>query len=147
MLDFNSKGYVKNRESQCLEFKQSFQLGDSLYTYARTMVGMANNQGGRIVFGIKDCPHVPVGLINDKFQNCDPKNINRILLDSFSSDLQWRAYTIELNNTTLGVIEVSEAQIKPILCTRNHSKSKLRESTDFIQTATTAYNAFKRLKG
>ena len=52
-LKLNEKGYVSNRESMQLEFKQAFQLGGSLHTYARTMVGMANNSVGYIVFGVQ----------------------------------------------------------------------------------------------
>lgn len=133
MLQLNSRGHVKNRESQSLEFKQSFQLGDNLYTYARTLVGMANNQGGRIVFGVQDSPHVPIGLQNDRFANFDPKHLNRVFLDSFSFDVDWSLTTLSSFDVEFGVIEVRESERKPIICTRNHAKSKLREGAIYFR--------------
>lgn len=132
-LKLNDKGHIKNRESQAIEFKESFQLGDSLYSYARTLVGMANNQGGSIIFGVQDKPHLPVGLKNDKFQTEDPKNLNSILLSSFSSDIEWEQNTFEAFGVTFGVISVSPATAKPIVCTRNHHKAKLREGAIYFR--------------
>jgi predicted HTH transcriptional regulator len=68
-IEVNKKGHLVKRESFDLEFKQSFQYGDSLHFYIRSLVGMANNRGGQIVFGITDSPREPVGLQNDKFEN------------------------------------------------------------------------------
>ncbi len=56
-FDLDNKGYIKKRESYNLEYKQNFQLGDNLVKYCKTLVGMANNKGGEIVFGIKNSPH------------------------------------------------------------------------------------------
>ena len=28
---------------------------------------MANNKGGKIVFGIQDSPHIPIGMTNSRF--------------------------------------------------------------------------------
>lgn len=51
MIDLNERGHVRQRECQTLEFKETFRLGDALIEYARTLVGMANNQGGSLIFG------------------------------------------------------------------------------------------------
>ena len=82
----NAKGYLVNRESFDLEYKQSFNYGDSLIEYCRSMVGMANNRGGKIIFGIQDSPRIPKGLLNDKFDNLDPNKVNQILFEHFSHD-------------------------------------------------------------
>jgi predicted HTH transcriptional regulator len=68
-IQLNQKGHLRRRESYDLEFKQAFHFGDSLLDYLRSLVGMANNRGGRLVFGIQDKPHIPIGLKNDKFSN------------------------------------------------------------------------------
>ena len=68
----DSKGRLSRRESYDLEFKQSFHYGDSLVDYIRSLVGMANNRGGRIIFGVKDSPREPIGLINAKFDERGP---------------------------------------------------------------------------
>ena len=65
-FDLDDKGYIKKRESYNLEFKQNFQRDDSFLRYIKTLVGMANNKGGMIVFGVKDSPHIPVGMTNTK---------------------------------------------------------------------------------
>ena len=132
-LTLNAQGYVKNRESQSLEFKQAFQYGDSLLTYARTLVGMANNRGGCIIFGIQDSPHKPVGLENEKFSKCDPKEINQRLLEYFSSDVEWSSEIIEQFGVKLGVLHVSEAPTKPVVCTKTNQKGKLREAAVYFR--------------
>ena len=50
LFDLDSKGYLKRRESAILEYKQNFQKGDNLLKYLKTLVGMANNKGGMIMF-------------------------------------------------------------------------------------------------
>ncbi|HNV88302.1 MAG TPA: ATP-binding protein [Methylotenera sp.] len=102
MLTLNESGYVKQRESQVLEFKETFRFGESLVEYARSLVGMANNQGGMIVFGIKDKPHEPIGLLDDRFDKFDPRELNKIFLEYFSVDIEWNAETINFNSTRFG---------------------------------------------
>lgn len=94
----NSKGYVNNRESFDLEFKANFQYGDSLAEYCRSMVGMANNKGGRIIFGVEDNPRKPTGMTNTKFVDCDPRIVNNCLLEIFQTKLlgKWTLLNTEL---------------------------------------------------
>ena len=49
-FSLNDKGYLKQRESVDLEYKENFSKGDSLFKYIKTMVGMANNRGGKILW-------------------------------------------------------------------------------------------------
>lgn len=53
LFEINEKGHLKRRESFDLEFKENFNLGNKLLEYCRTLVGMANNKGGKIIFGTK----------------------------------------------------------------------------------------------
>ena len=114
-FDLNSQGYLKKRESFDLEYKQNFQLGDNLLKYIKTMVGMANNRGGEIVFGIKDSPHIPLEMTNNKFISTDPKTIDAKIREYFEPSLKWEAKEIEFEGKTFGLISVREAQEKPVL--------------------------------
>lgn len=133
MIDLNNRGHVRQRECQTLEFKESFRLGDALLEYARTLVGMANNQGGHLVFGVANRPRSPVGLRDDRFANFDTKNLNRVFLDYFSSDIDWRMDTVDLDGITLGTIEVKQALLRPIVCTRSHPQKNLREGAIYYR--------------
>jgi len=131
-FELNSKGYIKQRESFDLEFKQSFHYGDALAEYCRSLVGMSNNKGGEIIFGIKDRPRALNGLQNDKFENCDPNKINQLLSTYFSHELYWATETIEIHDKLFGRISVEEAKIKPIVCTRNY-KNILKEAAIYYR--------------
>lgn len=133
MLELNVRGYVKQRESQVLEFKESFRYGDSLFEYARSLVGMANNQGGSIVFGVRDKPHEPVGLSDNRFEIFDAKALNKVFLEYFSGDVDWHSNTLEFFAKRFGVLSVSESKVKPIVCTKNHNKKNLREGAIYFR--------------
>lgn len=133
MLELNERGYVKQRESQTLEFKQNFRFGDSVIEYARTMAAMANNRGGRIIFGVRNKPHEPIGLSDDRIDKFDPKDLNQVFLNYFSSDVEWKLDTFEQFGKRFGRITVEEAQTKPIVCARNHGKKNLREGAIYFR--------------
>jgi hypothetical protein len=126
MSDFkfqiNSKGFLINRESFDLEYKQSFHFGDSLVEYTRSMVGMANNRGGKIIFGIQDSPRKPLGLKNDKFANVDTTKINNVVSEYFSHEFDWEITSIEFNGMEFGIIEIKESANKPIVCKKTKHK-------------------------
>lgn len=122
-FEIDSKGYIKRRESATLEYKQNFQKGDNLLKYLKTLVGMANNKGGMIVFGIQDSPHIPLGMSNTRFQEIDPKDIDSKLREYFSPAINWRADILEKEypegKRTFGFLIVYEAEEKPIVCKKN----------------------------
>ena len=118
-FELDRRSYVKRRESFDLEYKQSFQGGDNLLKYAKTLVGMANNKGGQIIFGIQDSPHLPIGISSRKWQETDPKKIDRIIREYFSQEIQWTAEILEFDGKEFGQITVLEAENKPIICKKN----------------------------
>lgn len=128
----NAKGHIRHRESSDLEFKQSFHY-ESIPFYLRSLVAMANNKGGQIIFGIKNSPHVPEGLKTDKFANCDPKEINEKMQEYFSHQFDWYMETIEYDGKQFGQIWVPESNNKPILCKKNNEKNKLREGAIYFR--------------
>lgn len=131
-FELNSKGFLKQRESYDLEFKESFHYGDSLAEYIRSVVGMANNKGGEIIFGVKDKPRQPIGLINDKFENCDPNKINQFISQYFSHEVHWNMETHEVYGKQFGRLWVEEAPQKPVVCSKVY-KSILREAAIYYR--------------
>ena len=55
-------GTLKSRESNTVEFKESFNKSNTP-KYAKTMAAYANNRGGYIIFGVKDNPRKIVGAV------------------------------------------------------------------------------------
>lgn len=130
--ELSSRGYIKQRESYDIEFKQSFQYGDSLAKYLKTIVGMANNKGGEIIFGVKDSPRSPDGLANDKFDNCDSLVINQFAQKHFSHEIEWGMEVLEFDGKKFGRFYVSESEIKPIVCKTSFGKL-LREGAIYYR--------------
>jgi hypothetical protein len=121
-FEINNKGHLKRRESYDLEFKANFHLGNQLLEYCRSLVGMANNKGGQIIFGIQDKPRVPFGMTNDKFTSCDPAKINQTLMEYFSHEIDWGMDTLEFKSKVFGRLRVKEATRKPVICKKNGDK-------------------------
>ena len=131
-FDCDERGYLKKRESFDLEYKENFHRGDELLKYIKTLVGMANNKGGQIVFGVKDSPHVPVGMTNDKFNEIDPKEIDNQIRLNFSQEISWSSNTFNRDNKIFGVLEVKESDIKPVICKRGKN-GILREAAIYYR--------------
>ncbi|MCB2201271.1 ATP-binding protein [bacterium] len=131
-FEINSKGFIKQRESFDLEFKKAFHFGDSMAEYIRSLVGMANNKGGEIIFGIKDKPRQLIGLKNEKFESCDPNIINQFLSEHFSHEVLWSMETHEVYGLQFGRLSVEEAPQKPIICTKNY-KNILKEAAIYYR--------------
>lgn len=119
-FQLDHRGYIKKRESFDLEFKQNFQR-DDIAKYLKTLVGMANNKGGQIVFGIQDSPHIPLGMTNSKFRECDPKDIDSVLRDYFSNEIKWSSSIVSFDGKEFGILAVEEQEEKPILCKKSKS--------------------------
>lgn len=128
----NAKGHIRQRESADLEFKEGFHY-ESIPFYLRSLVAMANNKGGQIIFGIKNSPHIPEGLKNDKFIKFDPKELNEKMMEYFSHDFEWNINLLEYDGKQFGQLWVPEATSKPILCKKNNDKHKLREGAIYYR--------------
>jgi hypothetical protein len=119
IFQINNKGYLKKRESSDLEYKQNFHLGDNLLKYIKSLVGMANNKGGIIIFGVQDNPHIPKGMTNNKFNETDPKDIDKTIREYFSKELIWKSEIYRFNENDFGILIVEEADNKPVICKKN----------------------------
>jgi hypothetical protein len=98
----------------------------------KTMVGMANNKGGEIVFGIKDRPHSLVGMTNSRFSEVDPSEIDSKISEYFSPEIYWSSEIMSIENKDFGVLKVIENDLKPIICKKN-KESILREGAIYYR--------------
>jgi predicted HTH transcriptional regulator len=101
-----------------LEFKLSFDLRSGP-EYARSMAAFANNEGGYLVFGVRNAPHELVGISRDRFEAVDPVKITDILNSYFSPEIQWDFGLIEFEGRNLGFIYTYQALEKPIVATKS----------------------------
>lgn len=121
----DNRGYLKKRESSDLEYKENFHRGDEMLKYIKTLIGMANNKGGKIIFGVKDSPHIPLGMTNTKFTDLDPKDFENQIIQYFSPAIEWTMNTEMYDGKMFGVLSVKEAETKPIVCCKSKSVNQL----------------------
>lgn len=147
-FELDNKGYLKRRESYNLEYKQNFQLGDSLFKYIKTLVGMANNKGGQIIFGVQNRPHSPVGMSNNRMHDIDPKDIDTRIREHFSPEIKWSIGFQDFCGKSFGMLSVEESPIKPIVCKKTKNDI-LREGAIYYryrgETKEIEYSELKNL--
>ena len=122
LLQIRPDGNLYHRESQTLEFKESFNFA-GLAEYFRDFAAFANNKGGWLIFGVKDRPKRELIGLNEKsydqLDKFDPEKISGFLLDVFSGNISWEHDVLEINHMKFGVFHVFEAKIKPIICKKD----------------------------
>lgn len=121
ILVTDARGYVKARESAKLDFKQSFNWANAA-EYAKTMVSFANNQGGYLIFGVKDRPRELLGLAGGSFEDLSSEKISEFLRSYFSSRLDYEFETLEINGKNFGWIYTRPCLSKPVICIKNAGK-------------------------
>jgi hypothetical protein len=128
ILKLKDDGNLYHRESQYLEFKESFNLA-GLADYYRDFSAFANNKGGYLIFGVKDKPKRElVGLSAkaiEQFDKLDPEAVTGHLLELFSTNITWEHEIYNLNNMTFGVFYVYESNSKPIISKRDEGKDQI----------------------
>jgi len=115
-----------SRESSTVEFKESFNWG-SKDKYGKIVASFANNKGGFLIFGVKNDPRELVGLSNSNFENKDEAEITQYLNNAFVSEIRFKKYTENIRRKEIGVIEIYEANKKPIISTKNDGVIKESE--------------------
>ena len=126
ILKTRDDGTLIHRESQTLEFKESFNFS-AVAEYYRDFAAFANNKGGYLVFGVKDKPRrEKVGLSvkgKDHFDRLDPEKVTGHLLEDFSAHINWEHDIIEVDGKTFGFFYVAEASVKPIICKKDEGQN------------------------
>lgn len=133
-FDSKQKSRIISRESTSLEFKSSFNLG-SLAKYAKDFAAFSNARGGYIIFGVKDSPHILIGLNGNKFDKLDPEKITGYLNSKFSPEIKWDMHSTTIKRKKVGIIYIHEAEQKPIMC-RDNDAEVLKEGDIYYR-----YNA------
>lgn len=121
-LKLKPDGNLYHRESQYLEFKESFNLA-GLEDYYRDFAAFTNNRGGYIIFGVKDRPkREPVGLSDNaikQFDKLDPEFVSGHLLNIFSGNIVWEYDIFKIDKFTFGVFYIHESSNKPVICKKD----------------------------
>lgn len=135
----NASGLLKSRESNTVEFKESFNK-NSTPKYAKTMAAYANNRGGYIVFGVKDSPREVVGLKNDNFDNLNQEAFTDAVNSLFAPSLNWECGSFMLEvvvvnesgesatqvvERRIGWLYTEEAEYKPVVAQKADSGEKI----------------------
>lgn len=127
LLRLREDGNLYHRESQTLEFKESFNFA-GLDEYFRDFAAFANNKGGWLIFGVKDKPKRElIGLSpksSEQLDKLDPERISGFLLDCFSGNIQWEHEVFTINGSDFGVFYIEEASTKPIICKKDQGEIK-----------------------
>ncbi|MEO9257911.1 MAG: ATP-binding protein [Crocinitomicaceae bacterium] len=127
LLKQKNDGNLFHRESQYLEFKESFNLA-GLADYYRDFAAFANNKGGYLIFGIKDRPKRELFGLSQKaieqFDKLDPETVSGHLLELFSCNISWEHEIYSLGNMTFGVFYIHESIIKPVISKKDEGKDQ-----------------------
>lgn len=128
ILKLKDDGNLYRRESQYLEFKESFNLA-GLADYYRDFAAFANNKGGYLIFGVKDRPKRElVGLKEnavEQFDKLDPETVTGHLLDIFKGDIEWEHDIFNVNGLSFGAFYINPAGVKPIICAKDEGKEQV----------------------
>ena len=119
LLNFET-GKLKTRESAAIEFKESFQ--DNIKLYLKTIMSFANNQGGHIIFGVKDKPRELKGLDDSqlqKFKKLDEASISQITENYCSEPINISKGISEQSNKKYCYFEIKKAHKKPVICIKD----------------------------
>jgi hypothetical protein len=133
LLQLKEDGNLYHRESQNLEFKESFNLA-GLADYYRDFAAFANNKGGHLIFGVKDRPKRQLIGLTDKaivhFDKLDPETVSGHLLDLFSGSITWEHDVYQHGKLTFGAFYVHESPSKPVICKKDEGKDQVLRNGD-----------------
>jgi predicted HTH transcriptional regulator len=128
LLKLKDDGNLFHRESQNLEFKESFNLA-GLADYYRDFAAFANNKGGYLIFGVKDRPKRELVGLSEKatkqFDKLDPEMVSGHLLDIFSSEIVWEHEIYFFNDMYFGVFYIHESTLKPVISKKDEGKDQV----------------------
>lgn len=131
VIQKDTLGRVRSRERSDLEYKETFGLS-SWAKYAKTMAAFANNQGGYILFGIKDNPREIVG-VNKTFNDFKQEKFTESLNSLFSPEIIWETGIVEADGAAVGYIYTEEAFVKPVIALKSESAEKINSGDVFYR--------------
>lgn len=138
----SSTGILKSRESNTVEFKESFNKA-STAKYAKTMAAYSNNRGGYIIFGVKDKPRTIVGLKNSNFENLNQEQFSEAVNSLFAPAMEWDCGMFIFETPShdekssiqfkIGWIYTEEAELKPIIAQKSNDGEKINSGDTFYR--------------
>lgn len=116
-------GVLRRRESNTIEFKESFNWSDKGFrsTVARTAAAYANRDGGMIIFGVANKPHKLVGVKG--FDDVDDAEISSYFNEHFSPSIAFERFVCDVKERPVGVIHVIESKSKPVICIKDSPRT------------------------
>ena len=131
-------------ESKNLDYKESLNWDKSSdeekQRITKDILAMANTQdGGRIVFGIRDSDFEFIGLSDDDFKSFDQTKVNDFLHKYTEPKFSCQVYKYLIDEKYVVVIDIPEFQEVPIICKKDaHSsidnKQILKKGQIYIRT-------------
>jgi hypothetical protein len=108
---------IAGGESERVECKESFHLKGK---WLRTVAALANNQGGYILFGVRDKddevgPLLVVGMKDTAFLNIDPLVLTRRIRSTFDPTPTFQVGKVSLGTKVVGVIHVDQHPGRPVM--------------------------------
>lgn len=108
---------------------------DVLNRCMKTIAGYANNEGGYIIFGIKDSPHLLKGLDEkneQRFDLMDSAKLTESLNNHFSPEINVKFEKYSHRDKVFGILYVFPSMQKPVICTKTEG-GNLRESAIYYR--------------
>jgi len=107
-------------ETDRIECKESFHPRGK---WLRALASLANNQGGYILFGVRDQdaeagPLTVVGMKDDLFETTDPVVMTRRIRGTFDPTPVFQIGKVLFGRKTVGVIHVEQHPARPVVATR-----------------------------
>ncbi len=120
--DLKNPDRLTKREDKNHEFKESFNV-NNMALYLKTMSAFANNDGGYLIFGVKDRPRLLLGL-NDKslqqFNELPVEKLTELLNEYFSPSIDWEPCVFKFKGKNFGIFYIYPLQNKPAICKKSH---------------------------
>lgn len=97
------------------------------------MAAFANNQGGYILFGVKDTPRELIGVEDAAFDNFPQEELTKRLNSLFAPEINWESGTVELSEIKIGYIYTREEGEKPVIALKQENTEKIKEGDVFYR--------------
>lgn len=124
---------IGTNEGVTIEYKQSFGW-KSAPEYFKAMAAFANRDGGYLIFGVKDKPHLLLGLeavAQKNFEGIDNGQWTTNLREYFSPEINWEKRIFVFEDKVFGIIYTYSANNKPVICKK--TTKELRKSAIYYR--------------
>lgn len=111
-------------ESKNLDFKQTLNWDtcdtEDKVNLVKHILAMANTQdGGKIIFGVKDGDYEPIGMPEEDFTSFDITKINDFLEQYSDPKCSCQVFKLKLESKNFVVIDIPEFTTEPIICKKD----------------------------